>query len=776
MLRKRPLVFVSSTIEELRLPRAEIEAAVRSLGMVDEWLFEFHAVSAGAAPDVQYLNVAANCDLFVLVIGQEMSVPTREEYERGFGDNPQKVLAFYVGPTNDDVKAFRSLIDSRHSRTEVTTAADLADAVAKAVQSAALDGRLVLPDLRRAYREQLARLDRLVDLQPPLAFVPFLDVPERGLHERPQVLWGMQPRLAVLGIGGSGKTYAALTTLDGLMNDGFTIPLYLRVSSRLTSVSALVEAAFDSVRFQPGQELIERYGREGRLALCVDGLDDLTSAARQQLLNELSLYADRFPRARILVLARSLESESLGQFTRCEPGRLDETTLGQLFALQGFDGFRVDRDVPKRILDLVERPFWAALLATVGLDVGTGLVLLERLLDRRLQAVVLHEEARRLKLRYVLGHLALHARPALELTLNDALSAVADVWLDERIAALFADEPAESLIEEARATGLIDAEAERLLFVHPLVATMLAAEAAVGRSALPVDVDDELAAFIAALLPEERRSELVALLEGRDVFTLARALRLRPSTDRQSAFAADAERYGETLRRLAPTAGNQTEAGFSFLRDASWMAVRPRNDSAVELAEGSFEDWSTPTAGECSLVLWPEMPFASEIPEFVAAGEALYMFKRRADRVLAKAEPAWPHDETAVERLLDDEDLLSDTAVEFFSRWRDALRARADELGLAESPALSLPSGEPQLTLYRRENHALVHLAWGATASFSVAEDADLAYPIYDLARILNEPDVEAREWLRSQVEEALGSDLDSASWLRPELLAAWVW
>jgi len=70
----------------------------------------------------------------------------------------------------------------------------------------------------------------------------------------------------------------------------------------------------------------------------------------------------------------------------------------------------------------------------------------------------------------------------------------------------------------------------------------------------------------------------------------------------------------------------------------------------------------------------------------------------------------------------------------------------------------------------------LVHVVWGESATFTVAQDVEPRYPAFDLGSVVGDPDAEARDWLRSQIEEALGSPLDSASWLRPELLAAWIW
>lgn len=324
------------------------------------------------------------------------------------------------------------------------------------------------------------------------------------------------------------------------------------------------------------------------------------------LFEDVAAFADRFPRVRLMLLARSLEEGALSNFTRCESARLPEEALAQLFRLQGLEDFRVDRDVPKQVRDLAERPFWAGLLATLGLSAETGLVLLQRLVDRRLEAVVPQDAMRRLKLRFVLGELALRTWPTIDLSFSAALAAVAASWEDPAAVGRFAFEPAETLIEEARATGLVDAEGDRLVFVHPLVAALLASEAAASRSTLPPDLNDKSAAFVAALLPEDRNGDIASLLASRDIFALARALRLRPGQERTETISVDARRYADTMLQLAPLSGERLVGGFSFLAggDESWLAARPKkaSEAHVEVVDQPFNEWSAASNGEQTLV------------------------------------------------------------------------------------------------------------------------------------------------------------------------------
>jgi hypothetical protein len=776
--RRRQLVFVYSNIEELRLSRQEIEDAIRSLGLVDDWLFEFHAVSAGAPADVQYLNTAGNCDLFVLVIAQQMSAATREEYERAYDDNPQKVIAFYLGETNDDVRDFRSLVDTRHARTQLDSDDGLSTAVARAVEDAVLTARLVVPDLKRGFLRRLERLDQLVGLDPPMSFVPFC---QEGYSqpERLEEVLRRTNHLALIGIGGAGKTYSALAALVGCASDGFLLPLYLRATRDTTDLFTLIEAAFDTVKFQPGSDLITRYCREGRLVLCLDGIDDLPSDQRARLLRAAEQFSDRFPRSRVLALSRSLDANSLQGFARTSPSELGDVAITQLFELHGYGDFRVDRDLPGRIRDLAERPFWAALLATVGTDAETGLVLLERLIDRRLSVAIPDDELGRRRLRLVLGRIALKARPATDVALAEALSQIASMWHDPAIAAVFTPQPADRLVDDARATGLIDSDEGRLVFVHPLVATTLAAHAASAQAAVPVEVDDELAAFIAGLLPPERGDEILDLLGERDIFTLARALRLRPSTQRTQSLPADGDTYLVALQRFQRIVGGSTDGGVSFLVDSAggWTAVREITEG-VEMPDEDFDDWSSRETDETAVVVWPGQPFASQLPHFLAAAEVLYRFKRRADAALPRREPKWlDSDDEDVAALTSDREHLAELASRFFVAWRDAVIDQASQLGLTRTGSVDLPEGDPQIVIHSSPgDEGRVEITWGEGASVNFVNDAEPRHRWYGLRYITEDPVEASGEWLRRRIEDELGSSLDSASWLRPELLAGWRW
>ena len=373
---------------------------------------------------MQYLTAARTCDLLVLIVGSEMSAPTRNEYLEAFADNSDKVLAFYVGLGGEEVAEFRSLIDSRHSRTQVADTSGLAPAVSTAVETAVANGRVSVPSLRRRLVEGLAQADRLLDLDPALAFVPLVIDPMTNQPNRLHEVWGGEPQIILVDIGGAGKTYASLAALFARSQDGSTLPMYIQADPVETDIFALIIRAFDAVRFQPGNDNLERYGREGRIAVCVDGIDQLDNQTRARLLESIDAFGQRFPRVRLLVPTRALPRDCLTTFARVAMAPLSDEVLVTLFDLHGQPGLDVGRDLPPAIVELAQRPFFAGVLATTGLDAETGLVVLERLVERRLRAVVADDQSR-LRLRFVLGELARAARPAISIGLTDAYDVIA---------------------------------------------------------------------------------------------------------------------------------------------------------------------------------------------------------------------------------------------------------------------------------------------------------------------------------------------------------------
>jgi hypothetical protein len=156
MLMKMPTVMLSSTIGELATLRAEVGRGVEEAGVATAWRFEVHAVAEGSPPEEQYLGIATMCDLYIVIISSQQSDATEAEYQSAYADNPDKILAFFVGDGTPAVAEFRALIESRHTRVQRPTADALVDPITNAILEAVSTGRMVRPSL-------LLGLDQRID-------------------------------------------------------------------------------------------------------------------------------------------------------------------------------------------------------------------------------------------------------------------------------------------------------------------------------------------------------------------------------------------------------------------------------------------------------------------------------------------------------------------------------------------------------------------------------------------------------------------------------------
>jgi hypothetical protein len=564
------MVFISSAIIGLERVRSQLHARLSEGDLAEAWLFELHATTGGEPAEAQYLDIARSCDLIVVIVGETQSTATEQEYAEAYRDNPDKILPLYLGSTTPAVRDFRALIDQRHSREKVNGEGELVAVATSGVERAIRSGRVIMRSLRDQTETRLNRLDALLDLNPPVAFVPLLHDGSQDISHA--AAWGRGPHIVIEGVGGSGKTYGALVTLHrrsrvsrvpaaerdaGPESTGpdVDLPLYLRARPGHTEVEALIGSAFTSLRFAPGEELIIEYAHAGRLVLAVDGYDDLAANDRRELLRSLEAFAESFPRTRIAVLARSLPKLSLPGFQRLSPSQLTDKMLVELFAAHG-QQIRGAIDIPAAVDDLIRLPFWAAAMARFGLETESGLQLLQLLVEHRLDLAFTEPLIAR-KVREVLGAIALAMHPAIVVECEPAQEAV-ETWMASAPAReRWEPEPTETMLERARESGLVEADADTITFLHPLLAAVLAAEASVERPEvrMAVEAHTDLASMTAALLPDSRAPDVLEILTEHDIFFLARVLRLSYGRARVADFEVDLERYRIALRRLSPLAG-----------------------------------------------------------------------------------------------------------------------------------------------------------------------------------------------------------------------------
>jgi hypothetical protein len=790
LLRQRPLVFISSAIAGMTDLRARIAQELEALDLADQWLFELHTTAAGEPAESHYLDVARSCDLMVVIVGDRRTEGTEDEYDEAFLDNPDKILPFFLGDGNDEVKPFRAKLEqpNRHLRKKVQTEDELVVDVVEAVEAAVRNGRLLTAPLRRALAARLVALDQLINLQPPRSYLPALA--RDGTRVPWSLAWSQASPMVVEGPGGAGKTYGALVALHQLSlvsrirlrereeheqaTLDVVLPLYLRATADQHRMPGLIAQAFTAARFFPGRELTEQYAREGRLAIVIDGHDDLIGADREALLESVDEWHTTFPRCRVALLARAVADDQLSDFSRLRPAPFGDSHITEMFACEG-RAIRGMIDVPAELTDLVIWPFWCAALARFGLEAGSGLALLQKIIEARLTAT--HDVTRAAKVRAAMGWLALKGYPATGFFAAEGLDWLAEWQQTSETQARFETEPAETLLETVRHSGLIQAEDQRLVFLHPLLAAVLAAEAGLtDPTQTPVQASGELSVFCTALLGEQQHSSVLEMFESHDIFFIARVLRLHVPHPRSSDPQSDLERYQRTLRALAPLAGPQQAATLSA---STVKAARGENWTALTHTEGedpallqSFEEL-TAIDPESELVVWQDDPFVERLPEHLAAAEVLMRFKRSFDALTrSEIEPDPPVDPAP-----DDQDELAQRLLEHTRAVGEAERALREQSGLADTPTLGRLDDEPHLEITYSNGGRWIDESWGYVEAEVRFEDEGKLEGWDSAAHFLaKDPSDAARDRLRKQVEKEIGSALGSAAWNRPTALAGWVW
>lgn len=788
LFRSRPVVFISSAMGKLGDVRARIHASLESEDLVDDWVFEIHATSGGEPAESQYLDIARSCDLMALVVGDEQSTATEDEYEEACRDNPDKVIPVYLGSDPGGTREFRRRIDHRHSRTVARDEADLVEKVADGIGRAVREGRILAGGLRDSFEARLAELDRLVDMDPAQSFLPRLIA--GGVSVSWADVLANSSRVVVEGVGGAGKTYGALVELHRLtrvLRDparqrddnreaslDAAIPLYLRASPGQTAVDRLIQRAFSAVRFFPGPELTAEYARDGRLALAVDGYDDLSTGDRLALRRSIEEWAHAHPRCRVVVLVRSLDPAALSEFARAATAPLGEQELVELFRAHGLRGMI---DVPPELQDLISRPFWAAAFARFGTQAHTALELLQSVVTRRLELAAPGEPLRALKLRAALGEIARAIHPGTALAQSDALAVLARWQETDRAQARYALEPADTLLDAIRASGMVVPDADGIAFVHPLVALTVAAEEAAADASAPIADDEELSAFTVALLRGERAADLVDILRSRDIFFLARVLRLSYERERNTVLEADTAIYEQALRAFAPLGGPEVEAALAKVHVSAagasdWTAIRHLADAA-ERVQASWDDLVA-LPGDVRVVVWQGSPFATREPALIAAAEVLFRFKDVADP-LTKTDPEFS--EHPPPPAPTDETELADALLAQARTVAEAERALRIQLGLTADPVLKTLEGEPRVEVVTGDGGRYVEETWGnAEPEVVFSSTGRLAFGDGLVDYLATEPERLARDRLRKTIETRIGSALTSAAWSRPSTLAGWVW
>lgn len=519
MVRWRPLMFLSSSIRGMESVRYKVNEAVEALGLVESWLFEFHGPATGDTAESQYLQYARACDVYVVVVGDEVRQGTLDEYAIALSDRPEKILAFLIGP-DGPTEDFRSSL-RRHRYIRASTIDDVPKAVADSIVEFVRTGEIARRTLVENLRDRLTSVRSFVGLPVGFDFQTSI-IDSNGSPVPGDTLLEPSTRSVVVGSPGEGKTDRVLTALSSEREGFVPLPLFVQAHGA-GSVLNWIEATFDAAKFYPGSYLISQLLRDGRLAVAIDGIDELASSDYVNALGSIESFASRYPRSAFLVLSRFASATNLLGFRRLHVAPLTDAQINRLLERVG-GGAPSTQSLSHDTLDLARLPFWSALIAIAGPRESSPIGLMNALIGTRLDEISGGLSAT--KNRIALAALAFFVRPSDRASPQDAIDSLA-AWLrsDEGRTTL-GNDAADSWVEAGKRAGILIQEGGSLAFPHPTFAALLAAEHAVRFRALPSNLDDDTAAFIAALAASGDPALARESLARASIFSVARYARL----------------------------------------------------------------------------------------------------------------------------------------------------------------------------------------------------------------------------------------------------------
>jgi len=528
----------------------------------------------------------------------------------------------------------------------------------------------------------------------------------------------------------------------------------------------LIEAAFDAVLFTPGEDMIRQYLRDGRLALVLDGFDDMSLSDRSDALQGLSDEFERYPRTAVLLPLRSLGHPALQGWRHARVQPLAESDVERAFRSLGYpNDWRVDALRPLEALATL--PFWAPALARYGRHATSGPELLEAMIRERVESAMAGDPVIQLKTIDATAFLALWIRPSVDTDTSTALSALAAWGRDEGARARFTIEPAESMLDRCRSTGLVAVEGQAVRFVHPLLAAhMAAARVVAGSTQVIPEGDDELAAFVAAGLPEARHIEWLRLMADANILVLARALRLVATSQRASTPSEDLPRYEGAVRELVQLAGpvvalRLARTTTALLIDGDYLCLRRVDGEEPILAEGSLLDLWKPEPEDDRYTCWRRSPFTRATPEMVAAEYVLALFKAEWRSLRPEGSPFAPMGSDARSLLVEPEAL-----------GRSVLTHVID-VATARESFLAAVGLEHELEAWKREPHVKISslgpeprfvVSWGHTEARVERVETPDGLGGQSILDVLADAAAASYHDLTREIEDQLGSSMSSGA------------
>jgi hypothetical protein len=763
--------MLSSTISELLSLRTKTAQLIEASGMATAWRFEVHAVASGAPSEEQYLGVASACDLFVLIVADQQSDATEGEYESAFADNPDKILPFFVGEGSPKVAEFRSRIESRHARVKRDNAMDLVQPIASAVAEAVDTGRIIRPLLAGDLDSRIERARTLFTDVPLIVLPRIID----GNSDASAIEF-IRPgsRIALSGIGGSGKTLCAAIVARHLGMDRHTLSLFAPANGDTIDIADLLILRISAYRLRANRQLIDSWAADGRICIVFDGVESLDATRRRKLLTSIADWSQRYPRCTVIVCARQFLAAELPDFTHVSAAPFRQNQIIELGNALGVGSSPI-RMTPQ-LADIAQWPLWATALIVYGPQLETGLQLLQALIETRLASVGMPNSVEAIQIRNAAGCIASVIWPKTEVSIAAAMDHIASWRSEEATLQRFMPRSAEEILHGMVDAGLIDV-GEFVSFPHRLVATVLAAEYAVDRGSHPHAMDCELTPFVAAVADDDMHLPyLLELLSHESIFTAARYLRLSHSRPRSEDALDDVQRLVTALAAWSPF-----PITLDVLIGDPWIAWRPATSpSTTQLtASCTYDSWSMES--DEPIQFWASSPFSTMTPEFVSA---IYLLSAFRDKVMALDPGGEPHPsigQPKLQRLLQKNDELTQRVTDSANRQR-ALRAKMLRvLGIDGVAELATPSGELQATVWTSDNgQTWIETIWGgSTSSVSyqgITDDWRPSNAAWLQSFLAEDSEAAVYAALTRDIEAALGCRLGSQGWSRPELVQAWAW
>lgn len=157
-MENRLLVFVSSLIGELLDEREVVETAVGAIPLTRAWVFEHTPASAEPVAE-SYLRKVRECDIFILLVGRDISDPVKEEYHAAL-DHQKPCLVFLKDVERSaETEAFINEIDVKWAKFSSTD--ELQQQVREAVTDELIKGY-------RRYRLNASEVGQLADFMEQL--------------------------------------------------------------------------------------------------------------------------------------------------------------------------------------------------------------------------------------------------------------------------------------------------------------------------------------------------------------------------------------------------------------------------------------------------------------------------------------------------------------------------------------------------------------------------------------------------------------------------------